>query len=96
MSDRPKYEGQVEVNVRTPSGFTQEFRFLQEEFVASAMAQAVAYFVEQNQLAPGDYALAVVRDGRVDPLLDTARVGDCHLTAGAELHLINETPQVDG
>jgi hypothetical protein len=40
--------------------------------------------------------LAVVRDGRIDPMLDTARIGDYHLTEGTELHLINEAPQVDG
>ncbi|MGO9198034.1 MAG: hypothetical protein ACLQK4_13020 [Acidimicrobiales bacterium] len=96
MPDQAKYEGHVEVKVRTPAGISHEFRLAEDEFVASAMAQAVAHFVEHSQLAPGDYALAVVRDGRVEPLLDTARVGDYHLTAGAELHLVNEAPQVDG
>lgn len=94
MSER--YEGHVEVKVRTPGGISHEFRLAEEEFVASAIAQAVAHFVEHNQLAPGDYAMAVVRDGRVEPMLDTARVGDYHLMAGAEVHLVNETPQVDG
>lgn len=96
MSDQTKYEGHVALKVRTPGGLTHEFRFAEEAFVASAMAQAVAHFVEQNQLAPGDYALAIVQDGRVEPMLDTARVGDYHLTAETELHLINEAPQVDG
>ena len=60
------------------------------------MAQSVAHFVDHDQLAPGDYALAVVHEGRVEPLLDTARIGDYHLSTGAELHLVNEAPQVDG
>jgi uncharacterized protein (DUF2141 family) len=94
MSER--YEGHVEVKVRTPGGISHEFRFAEEQFVASAIAQAVAHFVEHEQLAPGDYAMAVVRDGRAEPMLDTARVGDYHLSAGAEVHLVNETPQVDG
>ncbi len=96
MPDQNRYDGHVEVKIRTPGGITHEFRLAEEEFVAMAIAQAVAHFVEHNQLAPGDYALAVVRDGRVEPLLDTARVGDYHLTSGAELHLVNEAPQVDG
>ena len=96
MAERAKYDGHVAVNVRTPAGITHEFRLAEEEFVASAMAEAVGYFVEHNQLAPGDYGLAVAKDGQVEPLLDTARVGDYHLATGAELHLVNEAPQVDG
>jgi hypothetical protein len=96
MSDQADDFGHVEVKVRTPAGVTHEFRFAEREFVASAMAQAVAHFVEHKQLAPGDYALALIRDGQVDPLLDTARIGDYHLAKGTELHLINEVPQVDG
>ena len=96
MSDQPKHEGHVEVKVRTPGGITREFRFAEQEFLASAMAESVAYFVEHNQLAPGDYGLAIIRDGQVEPLLDTARISDYDLTAGTELHLVNEAPQVDG
>ena len=85
----------MEVKVRTPAGITAPFRFAEAEFVAAAMAQAVAHFVEHNQLAAGDYSLAVARDGRIDPMLDTARIGDYQLTDGTELHLVNEAPQVD-
>lgn len=96
MAEQLKYEGHVTVNVRTPAGITHEFRLADEEFVASAMAEAVEYFVDKRELAPGDYGLAVVKDGQIEPLLDTARVGDYHLAPRAELHLVNEAPQVDG
>ena len=96
MADSKEYHGHVDVKVRTPAGITEPFRFAEAEFVAAAMATAVAHFVKHNQLAPGDYGLAVVRDGRIDPMLDTARIGDYQLAEGTELHLINEAPQVDG
>jgi len=96
MSDQTKYEGRVEVKVRTPAGITHDFRFAEEQFVASAMAEALAHFVEHKEIAAGDYGLAIVKDNQVEPLLDTARIGDYHLGAGVELHLVNEAPQVDG
>lgn len=96
MADTPEYEGHVQVRVRTPGGITHDFLLAEREFVASAMAHAVAHFVEHKELASGDYGLAIVKHGQVEPLLDTARVGDYHLTTGTELHLVNEAPQVDG
>jgi hypothetical protein len=89
-------ERHVEVVIRTPAGISRDFRLSEREFVASVVAAAVARFVEHKELASGDYALGLVRDGEVESMLDTARVEDYHLAKGSELHLINAAPQVDG
>ena len=90
------YHGNAEVTVRTPAGASHSFRFGLNEFVAAAIATAIAFFVERRELAPGDYGMAVLRDATPVEMADTARLGDYDVVDGDVLHLVVEAPQVDG
>ena len=91
-----RHERAVEVIVRSPAGTPHQFRFGLGELWAQAAAAAISYFVDKQEIEPGDYALEVVRDGVATPIADTARLGDYELRDGDELHLVAEKPQVDG
>lgn len=87
---------EVRVTVSTPAGITHPLVFKKSELVAEATAAAIKYFVDQNELAPDDYGLALVRNGTAEDLTDTARLEDYAIVSGDKLHLIVERPQVDG
>ena len=86
----------VALIVRSPAGASHPFRFELDEFAAHAAATAIAYFVEKNEIEPGDYALELIRDGEPTPIADTSRLSDYDLRNGDQLHLITAKPQVDG
>jgi hypothetical protein len=86
----------IEVTVRTPAGASHPFRFNLHELVAEVVGTVIEFFIERNELAPGDYGLAVVRGGQAEPMSDTSRLAEYHITDEDVLVLIPEAPQVDG
>lgn len=88
----------IEVLVRAPSGASHRFPVAPDELTVQVIASAIEHFVEHNQLAQGDYALAVVRDGQAVPVpvADTSRVAELHITKDDVFVLVPEAPQVDG
>lgn len=86
----------VEVLVRTPAGATHRFRLRLDELVAEVVSVVIRYFVERNELAAGDYALAVIRGGQAEPMNDTSRLEEYGITDADVLQLVPEAPQVDG
>jgi hypothetical protein len=88
--------GHFEVPVRTPAGASHHFAVRPEELVATVVAAAIAYFVGKNELAAGDYGLAVIRDGQAEPMADTSRLSEYGITDQDVLVLVPEAPQVDG
>jgi hypothetical protein len=86
----------LEVLVRTPAGASHRFPLHLEELVARVVSVTIAYFVDRNELASGDYGLAVIRDGQAEPMADTSRLAEYHITDQDVLVLVPEAPQVDG
>ncbi len=86
----------VEVTVRTPAGASHPFDLHLDELVAEVVATVIEFFVGRNELAPGDYGVAVIRDGQAEPMTDTSRLAEYHITPQDVLVLIPEAPQVDG
>ena len=86
----------VEVTVRTPAGEGHKFTFKLSELVVNAAATAIDHFVKHQELAPGEYGLAVVRDSESTPMISTNELSAYSIVTGDVLHLINEAPQVDG
>jgi hypothetical protein len=97
LIEKPEdHQTEVAVTVRTPAGASHSFTFKLDELVTQAVFQSIRYFVERSELAPGDYGLALVREGRAEDLTDTSRLDDYRIVNGDFLHLIPEAPQVDG
>jgi hypothetical protein len=86
----------LELPVRTPAGAMHPFSLRLDELVAEVIFIAIRYFVEHNELAAGDYGLAVIRGGQAEPMADTSRLEDYGITKGDVLQLVPEAPQVDG
>jgi uncharacterized ubiquitin-like protein YukD len=86
----------IKAPIRTPAGASHLFNLRLDELVAEVVSDAVRYFVDHNELAAGDYGLAVIRDGQAEPMVDTSRLKDYGITDADVLQLIPEAPQVDG
>ena len=84
------------VVIRTPGNIPGTFEIRLHDRVDKVVREAVGYFVARNELAAGDYGLALVRDGNGVELNDAGRLDDYDIVEGDELHLINRAPQVDG
>ncbi len=93
LEDRREH---VEVTVRNPAGASHPFDLDLDELVAEVVATVIEFFVKRNELAPGDYGLAVIRGGQAEPMADTSRLAEYHITREDVLVLIPEAPQVDG
>lgn len=92
--DRP--DKTITVVIRTPGNIPGTFEIRRHDRVDKVVREAVGYFVGRNELAAGDYGLALVRDGNGVELNDAGRFDDYDIVEGDELHLINRAPQVDG
>ena len=86
----------ITVTIKTPAGIGATFEVREHDRVDKTVRVAVEYFVGSNQLAAGNYGLAVIRDGIAVDMTDAARLEDYKVTEGDELHLVNRDPQVDG
>lgn len=86
----------INILVRTPAGHSHGFDVNPHERVDKVAREAVDYFVGQNLLAAGEYALAVVRGDQAVPLADTDRLDALGIKAGDVLVLRPRAPQVDG
>ena len=85
-----------DVTVRTPAGFSREFRVRATMHVASLTSRAVDYFADHGRLTGDNWRLELVVDGHSAPLVASARLGDAGVHAGAMLALVSMDPQVDG
>ena len=86
----------IKVPIRTPAGASHPFDLRPDQLVAEVVFDAVRYFVDHNELASGDYGLAVIRDGQAEPMVDTSRLEDYGITDADELQLIPEAPRSTG
>lgn len=84
------------VSVRTPAGFTSEFRVTDKTRVETLTKRAVAYFTSHAQLTHGNYRLVLVRNGSSTDLTPSARLGESGVVAADVLSLVSADPQVDG
>ena len=101
MTDQDHTEGHgadktLEVTVRTPAGHPYEFSFKDNTRVSKAARVATDHFVHEGLLEPGDYGLALIREGRVEELADGARLDDFDIVDGDTFALYPKKPQVDG
>lgn len=94
--DKDKGDKDTSVVVRTPAGASHPFEFHANTKVDKVIRTAVEHFVASGELAPGDYGLALVRDGVATPLEDGTRLDDNGVVDDDVLHLTNKGPQVDG
>jgi hypothetical protein len=95
--DEPdKHDKEVSVTVRTPAGASAPFDFKENTRVDKVIREAVLHFVATGELAPGDFGLALVRDGAATPLEEDSRLDDDGVVDGDVLHLTNKGAQVDG
>jgi len=88
--------GSYVVTVRTPAGFSAEFRVTDAVRVEVLTQRAVAQFTAYGQLGDGNYRLVLVRDGSSTDLVASARLGESGVVAGDVLSLVVMDPQVDG
>jgi len=103
-AERPKHNSGHEhgherpfaVMVRTPAGFAHEFPVKPSTKVHRLLKEAVAYFVGQGQLQPGNYRLVDVTEGASRTLTDSSRLGESGVTDSSMLSLKATDPQVDG
>jgi len=84
------------VEVRTPAGFESLFRVHADQQVEKLATKAERHFVNQGELAPGNYRLELVKDGTAVLLTPAATLGDSGVRAGAVCPLVVADPQVDG
>jgi hypothetical protein len=87
---------QLQVTIRTPAGHASPFSVGEHERVDQIAWQAVKHFVAARQLAPGEYGLALVREGEATDLEGAARLRECGVGPLDVLSLISKDPQVDG
>lgn len=88
--------GSYVVTVRTPAGFSGEFRVTDAIRVETLTQRAVAQFKAHGQLGDGNYRLVLGRDGTSTDLVASARLGESGVVAGDVLALVVVDPQVDG
>lgn len=86
----------ITLTIRTPGNIPGSFEVRGHDRVDKVTREAVRHFVARNELAAGDYGLAVVRSGQGVEMNDAGRLDDYDVIGGDELHLINRAPQVDG
>lgn len=96
VEENGKQHHHFDVPVRTPAGASKAFALRSNELVVEVISAAVTYFVGQNELAAGDYGLAVIRGGQAVPMADTSRLSENDITNEDVLVLVPEAPQVDG
>lgn len=89
-------KGPVEVTVRTPAGFAEEFKINLKQKVHVLLEEAVRAFIKSQQIQPGGYRLVDITDGTARALTDTARLGESGVQEGSVLSLQSTDPQVDG
>jgi len=61
------------VEVRTPAGFESLFRVHADQQVEKLATKAERHFVNQGELAPGNYRLELLKDGTAVPLTPLVR-----------------------
>ena len=96
LEDPPGHHERLEVAVRTPAGASHSFQLRLDELVAQVTSVVITFLVERNELAPGDYGLAIIRSDQAVPIADTSRLSEYHITDKDVLVLVPEAPQVDG
>lgn len=96
MPNDHKNKHDITVTVRTPAGLGDEFELKDHDRVDKTTKTAVDHFVAKNQLAPGNYGLALVRDGVAKDLNAAGRLDDYDIVDGDVLQLFPKDAQVDG
>ena len=86
----------IHVTVRAPNGASEPQTVRRRELVSEATKKAVDKFVAQKKLAPGEYDLALVRDGQATAMASDKLIGDYGVRENDVLHIVPRKPQVDG
>ena len=84
------------VTVKTPAGFASAFGASPYTAGAELANRAVDFFVAREQLEPGTFKLALIRDGDPIPIDSEKDLGAYDIVEGDVLHLISCKPYVDG
>ena len=84
------------VTVKTPAGFASAFGASPDTAGSELAHRAVDYFVARDQLEPGPFKLAIIRDCDPIPIDSDKDLGAYDVVEGDVLHLISGRPYVDG
>ena len=84
------------VTVKTPAGFASAFGASPHTASAELADRAANFFVAREQLEPGTFKLALIRDGDPIPIDSDKDLGAYDVVEGDLLHLISCKPYVDG
>ena len=84
------------VTIKTPAGFASAFGARPDTPGSELVKRTVEFFVERDQLEPGAFKLALIRDDGPIPIDADKDLGAYDVVEGDVLHLINCKPHVDG
>ena len=84
------------VTIKTPAGFASAFGASSDTPGSELAKRGVEFFVARDQLEPGQFKLALIRDGDPIPIDSDKDLGAYDVVEGDILHLINCKPHVDG
>ena len=86
----------IGVTVKTPAGFASAFGTSPHTASSELADRARDFFVAHDQLEPGTFKLALIRDGDPIPIDSDKDLGAYDVVEGDVLHLISCKPYVDG
>ena len=84
------------VTIKTPAGFASAFGARPDTPGSELVKRAVEFFVAHDQLEPGTFKLALIRDDAPIPIDSDKDLSAYDVVEGDVLHLINCKPHVDG
>ena len=84
------------VTVKTPAGFASAFGANPHTAGFELADRAADFFVARDQLEPGTFKLALIRDDAPIPIDSDKDLAAYGVVEGDVLHLINCKPHVDG
>ena len=84
------------VTVKTPAGFASAFGANPHTAGSELADRASDFFLARDQLEPGTFKLALIRDGNPIPIDSDKDLGAYDVAEGDILHLISCKPYVDG
>ena len=84
------------VTIKTPAGFGSAFAATSDTVGYTLVRRAVDFFVAGDQLEPGKFDLALIRDCDPIPIDSDKELGKYDIVEGDVLHLISGRPYVDG
>ena len=86
----------INVTIKTPAGFRSAFVTTPGTSTAELTARSVRHFVDNNQLEPEEFELALIRDNERVTLDVNESLETYEIVEGDTLHLVSCQPHIDG